>query len=103
MLGDGDVDRAIGADEEQPRRLVAPREEREEIEGRGITPVQILENQDQRRLRSQRLDCLRHLSKHSLARGAQQFPLQPVAVRGLEEPRQVREPGGGVLAQERQR
>src|SRR5437867_5740724 len=100
VLAPNYIDRTVGADQEQPRGLLPPSEQRDQIDRRCVTPVQVLEHEHQRRLRGQRFDRLRHLAQHPLARGPQELSLQSVPVRAVEEPRHLREPGGRVLAQE---
>ena len=100
VLADDQIDRTIGTDQEQSRGLRAPCQEGEQIDGRRVTPVQVLEDHDQWRFRRQRLDRFGDLAQHPLLRGAQQLPLQRVAVGGTEEPWHLHEPGGRMLPQE---
>ena len=50
--------------------------QREQVEGRRVAPVQVLEHENERRLGGQRLDQLRHLAQHALARRAEQLALE---------------------------
>ena len=75
------VDGTVGADQEQPRGLPPPGDQREQIDGRRIAPVQVLEHEHEGRFGRQRLDHLRHLAQHPLARGPQELALQRVPVR----------------------
>ena len=100
-LGQGGLDGAIGADQEQPSGLLPPGDQREQVDGRRVAPVQVLENQHEGGVGRQRLDQLRHLAQHALARGPEELALQRVSVARVEEPRHLHEPGGRVSAQER--
>ena len=62
--------------------------------------MQVLEDHDQWRFRSQRLDRFGDLAQHPLLRGAQQLPVQRIAVGGTEEPWHLHQPGGRMLPQE---
>ena len=100
VVAEDDVDRPIGADHHQPRRVAAPRQVADEIERRVVAPVQIFEHDDQRRLGGDRLDRLGHLAQHAFAGGARPLPLQRLALGGRQQRRQLDEPGRRVLPQQ---
>ena len=100
-LGQGGLDGAIGGDQEQPSGLPPPGDQREQVHGRRVAPVEILENEDEGGVGGQRLDQLRHLAQHALSRGPDELALQRVPVARVEEPRHFHEPGGRVSTQER--
>ena len=60
---------SIRAEHDEPRPLRAPAEEGQPVERRHVAPVQVLEPQDHRRLRGERVHGLGQLAEHPLARG----------------------------------
>jgi hypothetical protein len=63
-----ELDRPIGRDHEQARGLGAVGEERQEIERRVVAPVQVLEDEDERRVARETLERLDELEQHAGAR-----------------------------------
>ena len=73
MIAKHHVDRSIGPNHDQPRRIPAPRQIGHEVHRRVVAPVQILEDQDQGQFRRHRLDGVGNLAQHPLARGARRL------------------------------
>jgi hypothetical protein len=96
LLAGMDVGRAAGEQEEQACRLAPPGEQRHEVERRGIAPVQVLEQEHERRLVRERLERLGHLAQHALARRAEQLAREALAPGGVAQRGQLHEPGGRV-------
>ncbi len=61
------------------------REGRQQVDRRGIAPVQILEHENQGRLRRDGLHRLGHLAQHALRRGTEDLPLQRLALEWLDD------------------
>jgi hypothetical protein len=101
MLTDDEIDRPIGADQEQSRGLAAAGEERYQVHRGRVTPVQVLEDEHQGRLGRQGLDGDRHFPQHAIARGPQELPFQGDPIGAVQQPRHLHEPGGRVAAEER--
>jgi hypothetical protein len=100
------VDRRPGpvrADQEQSRRRLPPRDQGDQVERGRVTPVEVLEDDNERSLARPRLEQLGHLAQHPLRGGAQQLALERLAIRGVEEPRHLREPRRRPSPQERDR
>ena len=95
------VDGAIGREQEETGRLAPGGEQRQEVHRRGVAPVEVFEDEDERDLGGERLDELGHLAEHPLAGGAQELATEPVAVVLFDEPGELREPGRRVAAQQR--
>ena len=74
LLRDG-VAAPVRTDDEQTRRLPSSGERIEEVDGRGIAPVQVLEDEDERELVADRLEGLEHLPEHPQGRGSDQAAL----------------------------
>ena len=83
-----DVDGAIASDHEQARRLLPPPEHRQQIEGRMVAPVEVLEHQQNGRRGRQRLQGLGHLAQHPLVGDPERRGGRRLAV----DPRQLRQP-----------
>src|SRR5262249_46483225 len=85
MMAAESIHWTAGADQEQACWLLPSGEQRDQINGRRIAPVQVLEHEDERRFGRQRFDRLRHLSQHSFTRGPQKLSLQSVPLGDVEE------------------
>ena len=99
VLGDHRVDRPVAAQHEEARGLAALREKADQVERRGIAPVEVLEHEDQRLLRAERLGELGDLAQHALARGALELALQRCAAVLADEPGHLHEPARRHAAQ----
>ena len=73
MVTQHHVDRSIRPNHDQPRRVPAPCQISDEVHGRVVAPVQILEHQDQGPFRRHRLEGVGNLAQHPLARGARRL------------------------------
>ncbi|MEW6268572.1 MAG: hypothetical protein AB1689_04655, partial [Thermodesulfobacteriota bacterium] len=74
------VDRTVAAEHQQPRRVGAAREHRDEIERRVVAPVQVLEHQHEDLLRAHHEQHVGHLAQHALGRAAEQLARGNVAL-----------------------
>ncbi len=86
-------------DHQQPRRVVTARHGRQQVDRGRIAPVQILEHQQQRLLGGQGVQRLDGLAEHASRRRADDAPLHVAGIVGLEQPRQLHQPGRRVLGQ----
>ncbi|MFZ1123366.1 MAG: hypothetical protein WAN81_24345 [Candidatus Binataceae bacterium] len=84
--------RPIGPKDQQSRRLAPPRDSRDKFQGREIAPLQILEQQHQRRFRRERLQGLRHLTQHPLLCHPLIQALQPRTFIGRKQRGHLRQP-----------
>ena len=100
LLRDG-VAAPVRADDEQTRRLPSSGERIEEVDGRGIAPVQVLEDEDERELVADRLEGLEHLPEHPQVRGSDQAALNRLELVVGEEPRHLCEPGRCLPGEQR--
>ena len=80
MGGERHVCRTVCADHHQLRRASATRESGNEIDRGRIYPMQILQNQHERSLGSNRLQGLADLTQHPLPCGALDFALHGLAL-----------------------
>ena len=70
VLADQDLDRSIRAQQEQPGRAGPSRQIGDQIQGRIVGPVQVLEPEHEETLVVQCLQRLSHFAQHSLRRCA---------------------------------
>ena len=91
MLRDEHLRRAVGGHEQQRHARQAVGEKRQQIDGRGIGPVQILEHQHHRALLCQRLEERPELALHPLGRLCT-FGLQALARGIVQDRRHLQEP-----------
>ena len=61
----GALERAEAAEHQQPRGLAAPRQARDQIDGRRVGPLEILEHEQQRALAGEHLEGIGHLPQHA--------------------------------------
>ena len=100
--GEG-VGRPVGADHQQPGRDVPPGQPLQQVDGRGVGPVQVLEDQDQGPVRGGGLQRLGRLPQHPLPGPAEGPPFQVGPVGGLDQRRHLGQPGRGEAGQQRRR
>src|SRR5262249_60290719 len=81
-----DVHWTVAPENEQPRRLLPTCQHPEEVERRMITPVQILEYENERGVSGQRFEGFGHLAQHPLLGYPDQLPTSRVAVVPLRQP-----------------
>src|SRR5262252_466466 len=67
MVAKREVGGPIAADDEQTCRRDALREVREHVDRGEVAPVQILDDEDQRLIRCERLERLAELAQHAIA------------------------------------
>ena len=91
-----DIHRAIAADHQKARCFLAARQHAEQVEGRIVAPVEILDHQQERGRGGQCLDGFRHLTQHALLGDPEQLAAQRLAIAAVFQPRQLHQPGGGV-------
>jgi hypothetical protein len=101
-VGEG-VGRPVGADHQQPGRDVPPGQPLQQVDGRGVGPVQVLEDQHQRPVRAGGFQRLRRLTQHPSPGPAQGPLFQVGAVGGLDQRRHLGQPGRGHPGQQRHR
>lgn len=88
------------AHDQEPGGLRGPRDEAEPVQCRCITPVQVLQPQDQRDLGGDDGDCVGQLAQHALA-GATDRPSPEHFELGILQKRgQLRQPAGRMPAQD---
>ena len=97
MAAERHLDRSIGPDHEEPRRIAPLRQRRHEVERRVIAPMQILQQQDQRR--RQGGDERRDVAQHTLARAGAEPALERLALGRLDHPGDLHEPGRRMATQ----
>jgi len=85
--------RTVGRQQQQAGRLTPPRQRRDQIERRRVAPVQILEDQDQRRVGGERTQGFDHLAQHAPRRGTEALGEQPGALGLLDQGRHLQQPG----------
>ena len=96
MPADDDVGRPVGAEEEEARWLFAHRERRKQVDRRRVAPLEIVEPENQRTLRGERLHGIAHLAQHPLAIRAGDASEKPLVLHLREERRHLGEPGRRV-------
>ena len=87
-------------DQHQVSGSTAPGDIRDQVKGRDITPVEILQDHHERGGRGERLEGLGHFPEHALARPAKRFAAQRVAIRGREQRGHLEQPHRRVGAQD---
>ena len=93
-----DIDRTIGEHEQQPARTGAARHQPDEVHRRVVAPVEIVEEEHERRIGSQRLERLGDLTEHAVGRRAKSLVLQRIA--RLDERRHLGQPRRRVPSQQ---
>jgi hypothetical protein len=99
MAGYG-VHRTFGCEHQQLRGTAPPRQRREQIDGRGIDPLEIFEHQQQRLARREGLQRLGDLPQHAFARRAEEFALEQLAVLPGDEGGKLNQPRGGLRGED---
>jgi hypothetical protein len=94
------VGRPIGPDDEQTRGVAPSGDHREQIDGAGVAPVQILQDEHERCFDGEGVERLDQLTEHALARRRLSAPPHRFQILVGEERGQLREPGGCVLLQD---
>lgn len=100
MVGDNGLIRPDTAQPHQTAGAASAGEVVDELEGRGIAPVQIFGDQQQRSLLCVAIQKLAHFPQHALGMGADQLMQQGLALRRRAEPGQLQQPGRGHAAQQ---
>ena len=90
----------VGAEHEQPGRLVAAGDSIEKSESRMVGPVQVVENEHERRGGRKGFQRLHHLSQHGVTRRAHRPGAQGHELVSTHEPRHLPEPGRSALVED---
>ena len=83
----------VRANHEQARRLASSGERVDQVDRRGIGPLQVFEDEHERVFAADRLERLEHLSEHPLGRCPDQAAVDGLELVVGEEPRHLRDPG----------
>ena len=75
-----DIRGPVRGDDQDLRGEPVARERGDQVEGGGVRPVEILEDEQQRRRRGDRLERLADLAQHPLSRGAEDLLLERLAM-----------------------
>ena len=86
------VGRAIGCEHEHGSSSITPREKRQNVKRREVTPVEILKNNDQRAIRAQNFHEIAEFAQHSFPCGPEHFLLKIRAIRLFTEMRHLEHP-----------
>ena len=97
VLVPGGVRRPVRPEHQQPSGRSAAGQERQQLHGGGVAPVEVLENHDHGLLLREGFGRLGHLSHHSLTGGALSPERQGLEGCGVEEARNLGQPAGRVL------
>ncbi len=95
MLSRWHFDWPIRPENHQPRWLASACHRRNQVERRWITPVQIFQIEDQRRLCGDQFERLGHLAQHPLLCRPLRESLQPSAILRANETRHLHQPRRG--------
>jgi hypothetical protein len=93
------VDRAIGAEDEQRRRLAPHRDARQRGDRRRVAPMQILEDEHEQAVGRERLQHPLQLARHARSGRRGERTLQLVVLGRRQQPGQLEQPGRGLAAQ----
>ncbi|HXH82750.1 MAG TPA: hypothetical protein VNN07_07455 [Candidatus Tectomicrobia bacterium] len=97
MVRRGGVGGAIrGQDHEAGAARPWLRQERQQVEGRHVAPVQVLQDEEERRVPGERVDGLAHLAQHARRSRAERLPLQRVDLVRVGHRGHLGEPGRSV-------
>src|SRR6185369_1243108 len=99
MPADDDVCRPVGAEEEEARSLGAESERRNQVDRRRIAPLEIIEPENERAFRGERLRSVAHFAEHPLAIRAGDASEKPFVLHLREERRHLCEPRGSVTTE----
>jgi hypothetical protein len=99
MVATADVRRPIRREDQDARRLGVQCQRREQIDGRRVAPVKVVEPQDQRTLGGERHGGVAQLAHHPLAIRAPAAHAQTLALRRRQQRRHVRDPRRRVPAE----
>ena len=97
VLVPGGVRRPVRPEHQQASGRSAAGQERQQLHGGGVAPVEVLENHDHGLLLREGFGRLGHLSHHSLTGGALSPERQGLEGCGVEEARNLGQPAGRVL------
>jgi hypothetical protein len=93
------LDGPIRPHHQQPRRATPTRHVGEPIEGRDVTPVQILQDDDQRPFHGEDFHSLGQLSQHTHRCHSIRQALERAAFSGRQQRRHLHQPARGMLAE----
>jgi hypothetical protein len=92
-MPEGDhISRPVGPQHQQSQPLLAPRHIGEQLDRGDVTPLQVFEHQHHNRVTRHQGEGLDELPQHALGTHPLHLTLQPVALVGLHQQRQLREP-----------
>ncbi len=97
LAGGRPVSGSIGGDNEQRRRAAIGGDGVDEVEGRSVAPMQVLEYQHDRRRHSGGAHRVEQLTQHAISRGTHRPGSQPVGDVGRNEAGQLQHPAGSHL------
>src|SRR5262249_40491881 len=80
------------SNQHQMRCLTLPREIRDQVQRRIVTPMKVFKNQHQRELGGQRLQRVAHLAKHALPSCAVDLATQQLSIRSVDQKRHRQKP-----------
>jgi len=101
MVSGEHLDLPIAAENQQVCWFRSPRNGRDQIERRNVTPMEVFEKDDQRCLCGQRRERLCHLAQHPLRRQLMRLALDQRALFGIQQRRQLCQPSGSQPMQDR--
>src|SRR5262249_32799409 len=96
----GRLVRPVRADHEDPSGLASPGKRVEEIDRRGIAPVQILDHEQERHGGGDRVDRVDELAEHPLGRCAGDPATQRIELAVWDERRHLSEPQRSVAGED---
>lgn len=91
------LERSTAADDQEPRRLAPTADDLQQIERRGVGPVQIFQDEQERcvgivRVGIERLERFGQLAQHTLAIRLGHMPLHLLTLGGIDQRRQLQQP-----------
>ena len=98
--GGGHIGGTVRSDNEQARRFPPPGQHAEQVDGGRVAPVQILEEEHERRLEGEGIQRLHQLSQHAIARCSLRPPLHRLHIAITQQPRELLQPGRCMLLQD---
>ncbi len=99
MLVHDGVGGPVRAEHHETSGVGPPGDVRQQVDGGMVAPVQVLEHDDQRTVRRQRLERVGHDAEHAIRGRYADPPLELLAFARREHARQLQQPFGGELAQ----
>src|SRR5262249_31526310 len=100
MRGGRDVGGSIRGHHQEARRFPPTRQHAQQIDGGRVTPVQIFEEQHERRVERQRVERLYQLAQHSIARRTLRAVPDRLHLAVLQQARQLLQPRRGMLLED---